>query len=102
VIAQAISAPPEHVLYWGRRRTRHIILTKDDKTMAKGKSTGGSHRSAISGRYVTAKHGKASPHTTVSETRGGGSTGSHRSAVSGKFVSAGYSKSHPRTTVKES
>jgi len=50
--------------------------------MAKGKSSGGSFRSAISGRFVTAKHGKASPRTTVSETRGGGSTGSARSAIS--------------------
>lgn len=70
--------------------------------MAKGKSGGGSYRSAISGRYVTAKHGKASPNTTVRETRGGGSTGSARSAVSGKFVSGSYAKAHPRTTVKES
>lgn len=35
--------------------------------MAKGKS-GGSYRSAISGRYVTAKHGKASPNTTLKES----------------------------------
>ncbi len=70
--------------------------------MAKGKDSGGSYRSAISGRYVTAKHGQASPKTTVQETRGGGSTGSYRSAVSGKFVTATYGKSHPRTTVKES
>lgn len=70
--------------------------------MAKGKSGGGSYRSAISGRYVTAKHGKASPNTTVREAPGGGSTRSARSAVSGRFVSEGYAKSHPRTTVKES
>lgn len=70
--------------------------------MARGKSSGGSYRSAISGRYVTAKHGKASPHTTVRETKGGGSTGSHRSAVSGKFVTGSYARLHPRTTVKES
>ena len=70
--------------------------------MAKGKSTGGSHRSAISGRYVTAKHAASSPRTTVSETKGGGSTGSSRSAATGRFVSDGYAKAHPRTTVKES
>ncbi|MRU16505.1 hypothetical protein FDP25_13765 [Roseovarius sp. A21] len=69
--------------------------------MAK-KSAGGSYRSAISGRYVTAKHGKKSPKTTVKEARGGGSTGSARSAISGRFVSKGYAKSHPRTTVRES
>jgi len=28
----------------------------------------GSYRSAISGRYVTAKHGKSSPRTTVKES----------------------------------
>ena len=36
----------------------------------KGKSAGGKgkYRSAISGRYVTAKHGKSSPRTTVKES----------------------------------
>ncbi len=29
------------------------------------------YRSAISGRYVTAKHGKSSPRTTVRESAGG-------------------------------
>jgi len=72
-----------------------------DSIMAKGKS-GGSYRGAISGRYVTAKHGKASPRTTLKEAAGGGSTGSHRSAVSGRFVSERYAKTHPKTTVKES
>ncbi len=37
--------------------------------MAKSKGSGGSYRSAISGRYVTAKHGKSSPKTTVFESR---------------------------------
>ncbi len=40
--------------------------------MAKSKGSGGgkgSYRSAISGRYVTAKHGKSSPKTTVKESR---------------------------------
>lgn len=36
--------------------------------MAKSKS-GGSYRSAISGRYVTSKHGKANPKTTVKESK---------------------------------
>ena len=70
--------------------------------MSKGRGAGGSYRSAISGRYVTAKHGNASPRTTVNETRGGGSTGSYRSGVSGRFVTAKHSKANPRTTVKES
>ena len=42
--------------------------------MAKGKkaknSSGGKYRSAVSGRYVTAKHGKSSPRTTVMESPG--------------------------------
>ncbi len=38
-----------------------------------GKSRGGkSHRSAISGRYVTKATAKRSPRTTVSESRGKG------------------------------
>lgn len=69
--------------------------------MAK-KSGSGSYRSAISGRYVTAKHGKATPRTTVKESKGGGSTGSHRSAVTGRFVTGRYAKTHSKTTVRES
>ncbi|WP_256470096.1 hypothetical protein [Herbiconiux sp. L3-i23] len=38
------------------------------KSSSKGGS-GKSHRSAISGRYVTSKQAKASPKTTVSESR---------------------------------
>lgn len=41
--------------------------------MAKPKSSGGSgkgsYRSAITGKYVTAKHGKSSSRTTVKESR---------------------------------
>lgn len=69
--------------------------------MAKEKS-GSSYRSAVSGSYVTAKHGEASPRTTVKEAHGGGPTGSHRSAATGRFVSERYAKTHPTTTVKES
>lgn len=36
--------------------------------MSKGKGGGGHYRSAISGRFVTTGHGKASPHTTVRES----------------------------------
>ena len=36
--------------------------------MSKGsKGSSGHYRSAISGRYVTTKHGQASPRTTVKE-----------------------------------
>lgn len=70
--------------------------------MAKGKS-GGPYRSAISGRYVTAAHGKASPRTTVREATGGGSTGgTYRSAISGRFVTTAHGKRSPNTTIKDS
>jgi hypothetical protein len=38
------------------------------KSSGGSKSSGGHYRSAISGRYVTAKHGKSSPRTTVKES----------------------------------
>jgi len=71
--------------------------------MSKGKSSG-NFRSAISGRYVTAKHGNASPRTTVRESTGpSGSSGSHfRSAISGRCVTTAHGKASPHTTVKES
>ena len=67
------------------------------------KSNGGSYRSAISGRYVTAQHGKASPRTTVQESRdASGSSGPHyRSAITGRYVTNGHGKANPRTTVRE-
>lgn len=71
--------------------------------MVKGKSGGGSFRSAISGQFVTAKHGKARPRTTVQEARGGGSTGgTYRSAISGRFVTTKHGKASPDTTIKDS
>lgn len=36
---------------------------------SKGSGGKGSYRSAISGRYVTSKHGKSAPRTTVKESR---------------------------------
>ncbi len=71
--------------------------------MGKAKGGGGSYRSAISGRFVTAKHGKSSPRTTVCEARGpsGLSGGAYRSAISGRYVTTAHGKASPRTTVKE-
>lgn len=76
--------------------------------MAKSKSSGGSskgsYRSAISGRFVTAKHGKSSPKTTVKESSGkGGSSGgsSNRSAISGRYISNAAAARHPNTSVTE-
>ena len=63
----------------------------------------GSYRSAISGRYVTAKHGKTSPKTTVHESGGkSGSSGPHyRSAISGRYVTNAHGKRSPNTTTRE-
>lgn len=71
--------------------------------MAGRKGGGGHHRSAISGRYVTSAHGRASPHTTVRESSGSGaSSGAHyRSAISGRYVTSAHGKASPRTTVRE-
>ena len=71
--------------------------------MAKGRS-GGSYRSAISGRFVTSAHGRASPRTTVRESSGkSGSSGPHyRSAISGRYVTTAHGKRSPSTTVRES
>ena len=70
--------------------------------MSKGKK-GGSYRSAISGRYVTAAHGKRSPNTTVREAGGksGSTGGAFRSAISGRFVTAAHGKRSPNTTIRE-
>lgn len=69
-----------------------------------GKKGGSGHtRSAISGRFVTSAHGKASPRTTVRESSSGGSSGIHyRSAISGRYVTTGHGKASPHTTVRES
>jgi hypothetical protein len=69
--------------------------------MAKGRG-GGSFRSVISGRFVTAKHGNSSPRTTVFGRTGGGSTGgTYRSAISGRFVTTAHGKRSPKTTIKD-
>ena len=70
--------------------------------MSKGRSSG-SFRSAISGRYVTAKHSKSSPNTTVRESAGSsGSSGNHfRSAISGRYVTTAHGKASPNTTIRE-
>ncbi|MBX8802032.1 hypothetical protein [Pseudochrobactrum asaccharolyticum] len=71
--------------------------------MAKSKGGGSNFRSAINGRFVTAKHEQASPRTTVKEARDGGSTQStYRSAISGRFVTTKHGKASPHTTIKDS
>lgn len=70
--------------------------------MSKGKG-GGSFRSASTGRYVTAAHGRRSPGTTVREAGGpsGSTGGSYRSAISGRFVAAAHGRRSPDTTTRE-
>jgi hypothetical protein len=75
--------------------------------MARGKGgSKGSYRSAISGRYVTAAHGRRSPRTTVRESggsggRGASSGGRNRSAITGRFISNAAAARHPNTSVRE-
>jgi hypothetical protein len=72
--------------------------------MANKSGAGSSYRSAISGRYVTEKLGKANPRTTVNEAPGPhGSSGDHfRSAISGRYVTTKHGNASPNTTVKNS
>ena len=49
--------------YW-ERRCKIRMASK-----LKGSGSKGKYRSAISGRYVTKKHGERSPRTTVRETK---------------------------------
>jgi hypothetical protein len=72
---------------------------------SKGRSGGskGRYRSAISGRYVTAKHGRRSRRTTVRESSSKGRSRGvrYRSAITGRYVSAATARRHPNTTVAE-
>ena len=70
--------------------------------MSKGKG-GGVYRSARTGRFVTAAHGKRSPGTTVREAPGKSGTtgGAYRSARTGRFVTAAHGKRSPGTTLRE-
>ena len=77
--------------------------------MARSKSSSGKgkYRSAISGRYVTAKHGKSSPKTTVRESSGSGGKGNssgggkNRSAITGRYISNAAAARHPNTSITE-
>lgn len=66
-------------------------------------SRGANHRSARTGRFVTAGQAARSPRTTVTEARGrnGSSTTAHRSAVTGRYVTARTAARRPSTTVTE-
>jgi hypothetical protein len=62
----------------------------------------GNHRSAATGRYVTAKTAARNPKTTVTERGSNNSHGTHhRSAITGRFVKPATAARHPNTTVTE-
>jgi hypothetical protein len=62
----------------------------------------GSHRSARTGRYVTAATAARHPRTTVTERGGNRSSGTHsRSAITGRYVTAATAARHQNTTVTE-
>lgn len=67
--------------------------------MAKGSN----FRSARTGRFLTACHGRSHPRTTVRDSVGkSGSSGPHyRSAISGRYVTTKHGKATPNTTVRE-
>lgn len=71
--------------------------------MAKGRSSGGRARSAISGRYISKAAAARHPRTSVVESSGrnGGSGTAYRSAISGRYVTKGAAQRSPNTTVKE-
>ena len=56
--------------------------------MAKGKSSSGRARSAISGRYISKAAAARHPRTSVVESSGknGSSSTAHRSAITGRYV----------------
>ncbi len=78
------------------------------RSRAPGRSGGkGKYRSARTGRYVTRKHAKRSPRTTLKESTSKGSARKssrgirYRSAITGHYVTAATARRHPDTTVTE-
>jgi hypothetical protein len=71
--------------------------------MAKGRSSGGRARSAISGLYISKVSAARRPRTSVVESSGrnGGSGKVYRSAISGRYVTKGTAQRSPNTTVTE-
>jgi hypothetical protein len=67
------------------------------------RSSGGHHRSAITGRFISAAAAARHPRTSVTEVSGrnGSTATAHRSAVTGRYVRAATAARHPRTTVTE-
>lgn len=70
--------------------------------MARGKSSGGRARSAISGKYISKAAAARHPRTSVVESGSNkGSAKAYRSAISGRYVTKGHAKRSPNTTVTE-
>jgi hypothetical protein len=62
----------------------------------------GSHRSAITGRYISRAAAARNPRTSVTESgRNRGSGTHHRSAITGRYVTGATAARHPNTTVTE-
>lgn len=61
------------------------------------------HRSAITGRYLSAAAAARHPRTSVREgnTKSSGNRTVNRSAISGRFVKEATVKRHPKTTLTE-
>lgn len=62
------------------------------------------NRSARTGKFVTAKHAKASPRTTTTERVGSGTGNSRavtRSASTGQFVTTATGKRNPGGTITQ-
>jgi len=63
------------------------------------------HRSARTGRFVTARAVRRSGGTTTTERIGGGTRNSrmvNRSASTGRFVKKATAERHPNTTIRQS
>lgn len=66
------------------------------------RSSNGSARSAVTGRFVSKGTAARNPRTTVTERGGNNSSGTHhRSAITGHYVTGATAKRHPDTTVTE-
>lgn len=61
-----------------------------------------SHRSAITGKYISRSAAARHPRTSVSESGSNRSSGTHhRSAISGRYISPAAAARHPNTSVTE-
>lgn len=59
------------------------------------------HRSAVTGRYITKGAAARRPSTSVSHRGGSSGAKGSRSAITGRFVTAATAARHPKTTITE-